>query len=51
MEACVHPGSSPVSYLYSICIPQVEQFGEALFNTFVTMLAQAPVSVHVSLVL
>lgn len=37
--------------LYSICIPHMEQFGEALFNTFVTMLTQSLVSVPLSLVL
>lgn len=39
------PGSRPVSYLYSICIPHVERFGEALFHTFVTVLTQSLLSV------
>lgn len=37
--------------LYSVCIPHMEQFGKALFNTFVTMLTQSLVSVPLSLVL
>ena len=41
----VLPGSLPVSYLYSIRIPHVERFGEALFNTFVTVLTQSLLSV------
>lgn len=45
------PGSSPVFYLYSICIPHMEQFGEALFHTFVNVLAQSLVSVSLFLVL
>lgn len=45
------PGSSPVFYLYSICIPHMEQFEEALFHTFVNVLAQSLVSVPLSLVL
>lgn len=45
--------SRPASYLYSICIPQMERFGEALFHTFVKiyMLTQSLVSVPLSLVL
>ena len=41
----VLPGSRPVSYLYSICIPHVERFGEALFHAFVTVLTESLLSV------
>lgn len=34
-----------LSYLYSVCVPHVERFGEALFTTFVTVLTQSLLSV------
>ena len=41
----VLPGSRPVSYLYSVCIPHAERFGEALFHAFVTVLTESLLSV------